>query len=95
MSKLKELREKRATVYTAIDELRKSADGREMTAEEQTRWDTLLSDYEKAESSRRSDSKKWNAAKQNRPTRVATNHKAKRIRTNPPTRSTAPLLWST
>ena len=49
MSKLKELREKRATVYTAIDELRKSADGREMTAEEQTRWDTLLSDYEKAD----------------------------------------------
>lgn len=38
MSKLKELREKRATVYTSIDELRKSADGREMTAEEQTRW---------------------------------------------------------
>lgn len=49
MSKLKELREKRATVYTSIDELRKSADGREMTAEEQTRWDTLLSDYEKAD----------------------------------------------
>lgn len=49
MSKLKELREKRATVYTAIDELRKSADGREMSAEEQTRWDTLLSDYEKAD----------------------------------------------
>lgn len=49
MSKLKELREKRATVYTAIDELRKSADGREMTAEDQTRWDTLLSDYEKAD----------------------------------------------
>lgn len=49
MSKLKELREKRATVYTSIDELRKSADGREMTVEEQTRWDTLLSDYEKAD----------------------------------------------
>lgn len=49
MSKLKTLREKRATVYTAIDELRKAADGREMTAEEQTRWDTLLSDYEKAD----------------------------------------------
>lgn len=49
MSKLKELREKRATVYTAIDELRKATDGKEMTAEEQTRWDTLLSDYEKAD----------------------------------------------
>lgn len=49
MSKLKELREKRATVYTSIDELRKVADGREMTAEEQTRWNTLLSDYEKAD----------------------------------------------
>lgn len=49
MSKLKTLREKRATVYTSIDELRKAADGREMTAEEQTRWDTLLSDYEKAD----------------------------------------------
>ncbi len=49
MSKLKTLREKRATVYTSIDELRKTADGREMTAEEQTRWDTLLSDYEKAD----------------------------------------------
>lgn len=49
MSKLKELREKRATVYTSIDELRKVADGREMSAEEQTRWDTLLSDYEKAD----------------------------------------------
>lgn len=49
MSKLKTLREKRATVYTAIDELRKAADGREMSAEEQTRWDTLLSDYEKAD----------------------------------------------
>lgn len=49
MSKLKTLREKRATVYTTIDELRKAADGREMTAEEQTRWDTLLSDYEKAD----------------------------------------------
>lgn len=49
MSKLKTLREKQATVYTAIDELRKAADGREMTAEEQTRWDTLLSDYEKAD----------------------------------------------
>lgn len=49
MSKLKTLKEKRATVYTAIDELRKAADGREMTAEEQVRWDTLLVDYEKAD----------------------------------------------
>lgn len=49
MSKLKKLREKRAKVYTEIDELRKAADGREMTAEELARWDTLLSDYEKAD----------------------------------------------
>ena len=32
MGKLKELREARATVFAAIDELRKAADGREMTA---------------------------------------------------------------
>lgn len=32
-----------------IDELRKAADGREMTAEEQTRWDDMLSDYEKVD----------------------------------------------
>ena len=84
MSKLKELREKRATVYTAIDELRKSADGREMSAEEQTRWDTLLSDYEKAD----------NAVRRNRPTRAVINLRAKKALTNLPMRNTALLLWS-
>jgi hypothetical protein len=49
MSKLKTLCEKRATIYTEIDELRKIADGREMTAEEGQRWDTLIADYEKAD----------------------------------------------
>ena len=49
MGKLKELREARATVFAAIDELRKAADGREMTAEEQQRWDALLADYDKAD----------------------------------------------
>lgn len=49
MGKLKELREARATVFAAIDELRKATDGREMTAEEQQRWDTLLADYDMAD----------------------------------------------
>lgn len=49
MSKLKELKESRAKVFTQIDDLRKTTDGREMTAEEQTRWNTLLTDYEKAD----------------------------------------------
>ena len=49
MGKLKELREARATVFAAIDELRKATDGREMTAEEQQRWDMLLADYDKAD----------------------------------------------
>lgn len=49
MGKLKTLKEKRATIYTQIDELRKAADGREMTAEEQQRWDTMLADYDKAD----------------------------------------------
>ncbi|MFR9495569.1 MAG: phage major capsid protein [Rikenellaceae bacterium] len=49
MSKLKTLKEKRASVYTAIDELRKATDGKEMTSEEQQRWDALLADYEKAD----------------------------------------------
>jgi HK97 family phage major capsid protein len=49
MGKLKELREARATVFAAIDELRKATDGREMTAEEQQRWDTLLADYDKVD----------------------------------------------
>lgn len=49
MSKLKELREKRASVFGQIDELRKAADGRELTAEERQRWDSLLADYESAD----------------------------------------------
>nr|DAS16079.1 MAG TPA: major capsid protein [Caudoviricetes sp.] len=49
MGKLKELREKRASVFTEIDELRKTTDGREMTAEEQQRWDTLLAGYDTAD----------------------------------------------
>ncbi|GAB0481661.1 hypothetical protein KML24007_04070 [Alistipes indistinctus] len=49
MGKLKELREKRATVFGEIDELRKTTDGREMTADEQQRWDALLADYDNAD----------------------------------------------
>lgn len=49
MGKLKALKEKRASIYTSIDELRQATDGREMTAEEQQRWDTMLSDYDKAD----------------------------------------------
>lgn len=47
--KLKELKEKRAGLYTQIDALRKETDGRELTAEEQTRWDALIADYDKAD----------------------------------------------
>ena len=49
MGKLKELKEVRATVFTQIDELRKAADGREMTAEEQGKWDKLLAEYDAAD----------------------------------------------
>ena len=49
MGKLKELREKRASVFSEIDMLRQTTDGREMSAEEQQRWDTLLSDYDAAD----------------------------------------------
>jgi len=49
MSKLKTLKETRAKVFTEIDDLRKISDGREMTSEEQTRWNTLLADYDKAD----------------------------------------------
>lgn len=49
MSKLKTLKETRAKVFTEIDDLRKTSDGREMTSEEQTRWNTLLADYDKAD----------------------------------------------
>lgn len=49
MGKLKELREKRASVFGQIDELRKETDGKEMTAEQQQRWDTLLAEYDTAD----------------------------------------------
>lgn len=49
MSKLKELKEKRSEIFSKIDEMRKAADGREMSAEEQSKWDTLRSEYEKAD----------------------------------------------
>ena len=49
MSKLKTLREARASVFKQIDELRTATDGREMTAEEESRWQQLLADYDKAD----------------------------------------------
>lgn len=49
MSKLKSLREARASVFTKIDELRTATDGREMSAEEQQRWNDLLADYDRAD----------------------------------------------
>ena len=49
MSKLKTLKESRAAVFAKIDELRTATDGREMTAEEQERWNTLLAEYEQAD----------------------------------------------
>lgn len=49
MSKLKTLKESRAAVFAKIDELRTAADGREMTSEEQERWNTLLAEYEQAD----------------------------------------------
>lgn len=49
MSKLKSLKESRAGIFTKIDELRSAADGREMTAEEEARWQQLLSEYDKAD----------------------------------------------
>ncbi len=51
MSKLKTLKEKRASIYTQIDELRKATDGKDMTGEEQQRWDALLSDYQSVDKS--------------------------------------------
>lgn len=45
-SKLKTLKESRAAVFAKIDELRTATDGREMTSEEQERWNTLLAEYE-------------------------------------------------
>ena len=49
MSKLKSLKESRAAIFTQIDELRTTTDGREMTSEEEARWQQLLADYEKAD----------------------------------------------
>ena len=49
MSKLKTLREARASVFKQIDELRTATDGRKMTAEEEPRWQQLLADYDKAD----------------------------------------------
>lgn len=49
MSKLKSLREARASVFKQVDELRAAADGREMTAEEEGRWQRLFNDYDKAD----------------------------------------------
>lgn len=49
MSKLKSLKESRAAIFTQIDELRTATDEREMTCEEEARWQQLLADYEKAD----------------------------------------------
>ena len=49
MSKLKTLKDSRAAVFAKIDELRTATDGREMTSEEQERWNTLLAEYEQAD----------------------------------------------
>ncbi len=49
MSKLKTLKESRAAIFAQIDELRTAADGREMTSEEESRWQQLLADYERAD----------------------------------------------
>lgn len=51
MSKLKTLREARASVFKQIDDLRTATDGREMTCEEEARWQQLLTDYDKADKS--------------------------------------------
>ncbi len=49
MGKLKALKEQRASAYKALEQMRQECDGREFTAEEQQRWDTMLSDYDKAD----------------------------------------------
>lgn len=49
MPKIKELKEKRATIFSEIDELRRATDGREMDAEEKAKWDKMLSDYDIAD----------------------------------------------
>lgn len=49
MSKLKSLREARASVFKQIDELRTATDGREMSSEEEARWQQLLVEYDRAD----------------------------------------------
>lgn len=49
MSKVKQLKEQRAAIFSQIDELRHAADGREMTSEEQQRWNGLMAEYDKAD----------------------------------------------
>lgn len=49
MVNLKELKEKRANYFTQLEELRKACDGRDMTAEERTKWDKLQLDYDGAD----------------------------------------------
>lgn len=49
MGKLKALKEKRASAYKALEQMRQECDGREFTAEEQQRWDKMLADYDQAD----------------------------------------------
>ena len=49
MSKLRQLKEKRAALYSQVCELRNQADGREMTAEERANWDKLVADVDSAD----------------------------------------------
>lgn len=49
MGKLKVLKEKRASAYKALEQMRQECDGREFTAEEQQRWDKMLADYDQAD----------------------------------------------
>lgn len=46
MSKIKELKEKRASVFGEIDQLRKATDGRDQTTEERAKWERLNTDYD-------------------------------------------------
>lgn len=49
MSKLRQLKEKRAALYAQVCELRNQADGREMTAEERANWNKLVADVDAAD----------------------------------------------
>ena len=94
MGKLKELREKRAAVFTEIDELYKTTDGREMTAEEKRGgtpcWPTTTCPT--AESHRKNVSRRWNADRRSRRMSVS----RKRAETEPNRRrpSIAVHSWS-